>query len=135
MQALTGHYYQVELELQGSLAVSSDWLPSPLSQRYPVNVISVTAAAKQADGTYRSTVVLKWVGDIGIIEDGDEIASDVSVISPLPISADAIVVSVLDLGTTISTSGASFMTYALAAGIVIFTVVMARGIKPERRAA
>lgn len=137
MQTLTGHYYQVELELQGSLAVSSDWLPSPLSQRYPVEVISVTDAQKQADGSYRSTVVMKWIGDIGVIEDGDTISSDVSIVTPLPVSAYAVVVSVLDLGTTISSAGASFVNYALALGIVAFTVVMARMIKPdpERRAA
>ena len=59
MQTIPGHYYQVDLELQGSLAVSSDWLPSPLSGRYPVEVISVTDAQKQADGSYRATAVMK----------------------------------------------------------------------------
>ena len=138
MQTLTGHYYQVLFELQGSLAVSSDWLPAPLSQRYPVDVISVTDAAKQADGSYAATAVVKWTGDIGLINHGDTIASDINYISPVPVAvgASAVVMSVLDLGTVITSSGASFTTYLLAFGIVAYTVLLARQIvKPARRAA
>jgi hypothetical protein len=139
MQTLTGHYYQLSLGLQGSLAASSDWLPSPLMQRYHVDVISVSNAVKQADGSYTATVVVKWTGDIGLINHGDTITSDVNYVSPIPVAvgASAVVMSVVDLGTVITSAGSSFTTYLLALGIVAYTVVLARQIvkPPARRAA
>lgn len=138
MQTLTGHYYQVQFELQGSLKVSSDWLPSPLTERYAVEVISVSNAQEQPDGSYTTTAVVKWTGDIGQINHGDTITSDVNYVSPIPVAvgASAVVMSVVDLGTVITSAGASFTTYLLALGIVAYTVMVARQIKaPARRAA
>lgn len=124
MQALTGHYYALDLVLSGTLSVSSDWIPSPLSRRYPADVVSVSPARKDASGWMRAEAVIRWRGDPGLIEEGDQISSDLEGVTmgPLGLGASAEVVRVTDLGLKIISTGATLTNYAIAAGLLGFTV-------------
>lgn len=137
MQAETGHYYALGLVLDGPLAVSSDWIPAPLSRRYPAEVVSVTPARKSADGLVRSEAVIRWDGAPGVLEEGDSFQSDISMVSMgagIGLGAMATVASVTDLGLKIISSGATLTNYLIAAVLVGFTVYASWGLKPERAA-
>lgn len=132
MQTSPGHYYRLDLVLSGPLQTSSDWLPQPLSTRYPVDVVSVTKPTKSSDTSEtwtRSQAVVRWKGDPGVIGEGDQIESDAGMMSPLPVYAVAVVVAVTDLGLTVVAPYAALPNYLLAAAILLGTLLLVRRIK------
>ena len=69
MKTQAGKRYVLTLQTSG-LVGDADWLPLPLSQRYPVSVLGVTVP-KLSDGSARVEALVVWQGADGEISVGD----------------------------------------------------------------
>ena len=125
MDTLTGHYYELDLVVSGPMASSSDWLVGPLAEKYPVDVVSVGAPEKATDAWTHAKAVVLWKADPGAINPGDTLSTGLEgvFVSPLGLSASAVVVAVTDLGVELAQgAGGAAINYLLAAALLIGTL-------------